>query len=318
MDIAVVIPTYNHSEYISTALESVLAQSRPPDEIVVTDDGSEDATVSIVEEYAQNYSDIIKTRFSEKNNGIPHNLNEGLRAVSADAVTFLAGDDRFRSKKLEEESLKLRSKDEIGVVYSNFVYVSPDGVELELWTDSSPPQGDVLKECLVRQWPKTTLFRNPLVSTNILNQVGLFDESFPIYEDWDMKIRLSAITKIAYCDNILTEYRQHPGGISSQSDAALHARMFEKILQKHSDKIQQLDCEDRHFVERKLGSQLHQHQAFANLERGDKRAAATEYIAAMQADPQQLLAYKNHLKILLPENLFQQLVRAKQFVDSVV
>ncbi len=77
--VAVIIPTYNRTQFLVQALESVLNQSRPPDEIIVVDDGSTDGTADLL----AGYKDRVRYLY-KPNGGLPSALNFGLAATNAD------------------------------------------------------------------------------------------------------------------------------------------------------------------------------------------------------------------------------------------
>lgn len=311
MDVAVVVATYNQVEYVAEALESVLEQRYAPSHIVVTDDGSVDGTQDVAREYEREYPDIVTTALSETNRGIPQNFNEGLEKVSADAVTFLAGDDRYRPKKIEQEVAELKRQSDVGVAYSNFAYLEEDGTISEGWTDQTPPTGDVLVKVLTRDWPNTTLFRNPLVDFDLLADVGFFDESFPRYEDWDLKIRLCAKTNVAYTGEVLTEYRRHDDGVSKVTGFETHAELFERIWTKHQSLIKNLPASQRQRVEGYYEGQICRHRALAARQEGAFFRGLREYVSSLRANPERVHDYPDHLRFLVSYNRFRRLMKFK-------
>src|SRR5262245_46865272 len=86
--VSVIIPTYNRAAFIATAVESALKQTRPPDEILVVDDGSTDGTDSVLSEFRPPVR-VIR----QPNRGRSAARNTGLRAATGDAVIFLDSDD---------------------------------------------------------------------------------------------------------------------------------------------------------------------------------------------------------------------------------
>src|SRR3954454_14488963 len=97
--ISAIITTYNYAQFIAAAIESVLNQTRRPDEIVVVDDGSTDHTATIVATYAaQGVRYVFKA-----NGGAGSARNRGLRETTGDLVTFLDADDRWLPDKLERQ-----------------------------------------------------------------------------------------------------------------------------------------------------------------------------------------------------------------------
>lgn len=314
MEAAVVLITYQQQQYVSEAIESLLNQTQLPDQIVVSDDGSTDGTQEIIQKYADQYPNIFELNFSNENYGIPTNLNQGLQMVTADVVTFLAGDDIFRPKKLEKEIESIKQSD-ADLVYSNFAYVDEDRSELEIWVDERPPTGDVLLECLSRDWPDNTLCRNIMVSYDLLQKSGFYDESFQTYEDWDLKVRLSATTEVEYVDCVLSEYRQGVGGVSTLPWSH-HAEMFKKMLSKHDGLISDLPSKDRQYVYRCLNSKLYKFLSFENMKNGNKIKSLYYYILSIILDKEQAFELSDHLRLILPENVFIALSRAKQFIQT--
>lgn len=100
--VSVVIPTYNSEKTIRRALDSVLAQTLQPSEIIVVDDGSADATVPALEEYAAQRPDgRIKVVRLAENHGPSYARNLGWDSAGAEFVAFLDADDSWHKRKLE-------------------------------------------------------------------------------------------------------------------------------------------------------------------------------------------------------------------------
>src|SRR5687767_14566662 len=94
--VSVVIPTYNYGRYVGDAIDSALAQTRPPDEVVVVDDGSTDDTPDRLAAYGDRIRVVRQT-----NQGLSAARNAGIRAAHGDWVAFLDSDDAFHPRKLE-------------------------------------------------------------------------------------------------------------------------------------------------------------------------------------------------------------------------
>lgn len=99
--VTVVIPTYNHGHYIGEALDSLFAQTRLPDRVLVLDDASTDATADAVQPFLGRTPSIEYIRFDE-NRGVVPMLNVGLDKVATEFVTFLAADDTIDATALEK------------------------------------------------------------------------------------------------------------------------------------------------------------------------------------------------------------------------
>lgn len=234
MDVSVVITSHNQSELISEAIDSVLNQTYDPYEIIVVDDGSADGSSEIVRQYGEEY-EVITPIYHEDSQGIPKTFNAGFREATGDAVTVLAGDDRFYPNKLEEEVKALQnSKPQVKIAFSNFHLTDTEGDVISVWDkNGSVPKGDIFLETINRSFPNNTLFRNELIEYSVIESVGLFDEELTIYEDWDFKIRATAEFEAAYCPEPNIEYRQHPEGISKRTEKSLHLDCIQTVFKNN-------------------------------------------------------------------------------------
>ena len=305
MDITVIITALNERQYISEAIQSVLEQNRLPNEILVIDAGSSDGTKSIIQSYS-NYNDIVKPVYLEESVNIPEMRNIGLKKAQGDFITFLDGDDRFRQEKLSKEIETIRSHPDAKVAFSNVAYVDEGANLVELWNKSGePPTGDVLYETLMRDWPKNSLYRDELISSDLVSKIGEYDEELTILEDWDYKIRIAAETKVAYCPEVLTEYRQHDQGISSISSYRLVASATKRIYENRREIIQkQLKKSEQENVEEFMKSRINKFEALASMEDGSYTRATHQYLNFLKQNPTHLMNYKLHLRFFLPSDMY--------------
>ena len=117
--VSVVIPVYDGSRYLSEAIDSILEQTAPPDEIIVVDDGSSDGSI----EPASRYPVRILTK---EHGGIGPARNHGVRASSGELIAFLDSDDLWTPRKLELQTAALAAAD-VDIVFGHQEeFVSPD------------------------------------------------------------------------------------------------------------------------------------------------------------------------------------------------
>jgi GT2 family glycosyltransferase len=119
--VSLIIPSYNYGRFAAEAIESALAQTVPPKEILFIDDCSDDNSIEV----AKRYQDRIKVVRNEKNLGIVENFNKAVSLTSGDYICFLGADNRFRSDYVEHCQRLLDQHPDVAVVYTNVVFFGP-------------------------------------------------------------------------------------------------------------------------------------------------------------------------------------------------
>src|SRR5215207_1519597 len=110
--ISVVVPAYNEERHIAEALDSVLAQTRSPLEVIVVDDGSTDGTLAVVDRYRERVRVV-----QQENRGCPGAFDTGFREAKGEFVALCPADDVWESEKLEWQQDALRQQPELDVVF---------------------------------------------------------------------------------------------------------------------------------------------------------------------------------------------------------
>jgi glycosyltransferase involved in cell wall biosynthesis len=183
MRISAVIPTYNCSRLLSRAIDSVLAQTVPVDELLVVDDGSTDDTSSVVATYGDKVRYIYQA-----NGGAAAARNRGVAEARNDWIAFLDHDDEWLPPKIDKQVKALQSASNAVACYCWFWWIEvKDGVRHL----GRPPRPEQF-------WPRIRL-RNPIlpslvvVNKSALQAIGGFKERLRAScEDWDLTIRLAA------------------------------------------------------------------------------------------------------------------------------
>lgn len=254
MKITACITAYNQQHFLAEAIESVLAQTLRPAEILIIDDASSDDSPAIITAYAACYPKLIRPVLREQNEGVVATFNLGLDLAGGDAISFLAGDDRWLPAKLEKEAQRMAAADRPDGVYGDFYFTHADGRRTFRWADKTrPPEGHILPQVLARDFPRRTLFRAELADVRLWRRVGRFDPTFDLYEDWDMHIRLAAHFRYAYVAEPLSEYRRHGGGLSRVPVEA-HLAIVAQIERKYAGLLESLEPAYGPYLRRKLAS----------------------------------------------------------------
>ena len=139
--VSLIIPNYNYGRLAAEAIESALAQTVPPNEILFIDDCSQDNSMEVVERY----KDRIQVVRNEKNLGIIDNFNKAVSLTSGDYICFLGADNRFRSDYVERCKLLLDVYPGAAIVYTNVVFfgLRAEIVAVKLGIDALPNSKDM-------------------------------------------------------------------------------------------------------------------------------------------------------------------------------
>lgn len=210
--VSVIIPAYNAAGFVARAIESALAQTHPPLEILVIDDGSKDATSEVVARFAP------PVRLLRQTNGGPAAArNHGAREARGEWLAFLDADDRWLPEKLERQLAQARDPD-IALVYSR------PPTDLGHGGRIIPPVAD-----FATLWRRNFLITSAvMVRRAVFERHGGFDEERALIgvEDYNLWLRLaSAGERLVLCPEEHVIYSPAPGSLTSQVERFLRAEL---------------------------------------------------------------------------------------------
>jgi glycosyltransferase involved in cell wall biosynthesis len=223
---SIVVTSYNQRDQLAEAVQSALAQTLRPREVVVADDASSDGSPELIRELAARHPGLVRGVFQPQNLGIPRNRNAGLAAAGGELVALLDGDDRLLPGFLERLEGRLAGEPQAGCAYANVRFVDARGVALGLRDRAPLPSGDV------RGWlaeGRMGLLRAMLIRRELLALAGGLDQSFPKHDGFVLTLRLARLTRFAYVGEPLVEYRVHPGSDSHAITPAERVRHLEAV-----------------------------------------------------------------------------------------
>ena len=206
--VSVIIPTFNRAWSLKEAIDSVLSQDYPHLELIVVDDGSTDSTHAILDSYGER----IK-RLRQENRGVSSARNHGIRIADGDLIAFLDSDDRWMKKKISTQVQFFKNHPEAMICQTEEIWIR-NGNRVNKKKIHQKPSGDIFEPsltlCLVS--PSAVMMRR-----NFFNEAGLFDETLPACEDYDLWLRASASLPVFLIETPLIEKR---GGHSDQLSRA--------------------------------------------------------------------------------------------------
>lgn len=231
--LSIIVPNYNNEKYIEKCLESILSQTYKNIEIVIIDDASTDKSIDIINGYKKKYS-FIKVIYNKQNQGVTRNRDSAIKASIGNYITTLDSDDFYiNNTKLEKEMKiikinELKNKKNI-IAFSNIVLVDTMGKELSVDTKNNIKEGNIFinlftRDCMV---PRDFIF-----TKKQYQEAGGYDLKIPIYEDWDLKLRLACKNEFYYTGVDGIGYRRHGTGLSS-ADSSKHIKWLRYIYKKN-------------------------------------------------------------------------------------
>jgi glycosyltransferase involved in cell wall biosynthesis len=222
--VSVVIPTRDRAPLLARALGSVFAQTRPPEEVVVVDDGSRDGT-----------AEMLRARFPEVRAieqqplGVSAARNRGVAACTGEWIAFLDSDDEWRPEKLARQLAALAAEPDYRLCHTDEAWLRR-GRPVNPRRVHAKAGGWIFQKCL----PRCVISPSAaLVERSLLAELGGFDESLPACEDYDLWLRVCARHPVLFVAAPLTV--KH-GGHDDQLSRAhwgmdrFRIRALEKVL----------------------------------------------------------------------------------------
>lgn len=263
-DVTVVIPTRDRWKLLSRALDGVLAQAEVDFEVVVVDDGSRDGTPLRVRELGD---PRIRCVSHPEPLGVALARNRGIAEARGAWIAFLDDDDIWSPRKLLEQLNHATSAD-ADFAFSSALVVDVMGRLLHL----DVPSVDGLAERLLVRNVIPAGSSNVLARTELVREVGAFDDRLHSMADWDLWIRLARSGRAVACTEYHLAYLEHAGSMRT-GDIDAKRREFELLATKNRDACAVAGV-------RFGGASLERSVAGDLLARGQRWAAAAAFLAA--------------------------------------
>ena len=234
--ISVIIPAWNAAGTIGRAVESLLAQTRRPDEVIVVDDGSPDDIASAVRRFGTFVRYIRK-----ENGGVSSARNVGIGEAKGDFISFLDADDLWRPPKLQKQMQVFADHPDVGLVACRYSVEIP-GTSSEtypkqswvVWDQALRPNGVKIFEMAMHVWTSAVVFRREVLGED------RFDQSLPTAEDRDLWVRLVARTSIWFIGETLATLMASAGSLS-RSDLDRDCRSMLTVIRRHAHLMDKAD-----------------------------------------------------------------------------
>ncbi|MBD9436412.1 glycosyltransferase [Pseudoxanthomonas sp. PXM03] len=212
IEVSVIIPTYNRRDLLPRAIDSVLAQTRRVDEIIVVDDGSTDGTADMLE---ARYGERVKHVW-QSNAGVSAARNHGLRLARGRYLALLDSDDEWLPEKTALQVAFLESRPDFGMVVCDVERIDGDYRHIDVFH-----RREVIRE---DGWALRWLLHNPalipasvMVRRQVVDQLGGFDEALRTAEDLEFHLRVARHWPIGVVERALVRAMRGHDGLSAAS-----------------------------------------------------------------------------------------------------
>lgn len=237
--VSVIIPCYNHQDFVMQSLNSVINQTYHNLEIIVIDDGSKDKTPEILEKMSTEHDFFLEI---QNNIGLSKTLNKAIKKYAKGKyISVIASDDYWELDKISKQVKFLEKFKDNALVFGKAKIVDNNNVVLG-------NLGDNVTETLTfnsllldnKVIASTTMFRK-----DVWQSVGGFNEKSYI-EDWDLWLKMAENYKIGFINEYLGFYRRHGSNMSSNLLKMENAKT--EILKQWAEKDGYPDAIKKHIL----------------------------------------------------------------------
>ena len=269
--VSVIIPVYQCAHYLWSALDSVYAQTFKDFEVIVVNDGSDNADE--IERCLASRERVVYVK--QKNQGPSAARNAGLRVAGGRFVAFLDADDYWEPNHLAEQIAFINREPGIDLAYADASMVNGSHLGDRTFMEEHPSSGEVTLEALLDE-RCTVLLSSVVARRQTVMAVGMFDEGLHYAEDYDLWLRMARHgARLAYQRKVLLNKRRHPGSLTADG-----RKLFESAIHV-LDKVGRSELTDsqRAAVARQKKKLL----AYLKLETGKLNLARGQFKAAVES-----------------------------------
>jgi glycosyltransferase involved in cell wall biosynthesis len=214
--ISVALCTYNGARFLPEQLESLLSQTRPPEEVVVCDDCSRDRTAELLESFAAKAPFPVRLHYNPRNLGSTRNFQQVIALCQGEVIALCDQDDIWHPQKLERTHTLLNNKPEVGLVFTDAEVVDENAAPLGYTLWQILRIDPYLQDRISAGKAFEILWQRPIVTgATMAFRTRFRDLVLPIHEDLSIihdgwiALVISTVARLGMIDETLVKYRQH-------------------------------------------------------------------------------------------------------------
>ena len=293
--VSVVLPTFNGERYIAEAIQSALAQTIPPAEIVVVDDGSTDGTEAIVQSFGAEVRYI-----RQANKGVSGAYNTGIGAATGTHIALLEHDDMWLPEKNALQLAAFAQDEQIGMVFS----------PVELIENGAPSKRDhISPQYAAGVYSFADFFAqnrvlncsSVMLKKAVIDNVGGFREDMRLAFDYDLWLRVAAKSRVVSLGTALAKYRIHDSNLSRDDNELMAAEGSLKAILYWSNSVYARNEVGSKPVKERVAA-LHRRVAWDYAQLGRREEELVHLRAALRLQPFGLRGWRRYLWSQLDPN----------------
>lgn len=259
--VSVIIPAYNHQEYVQETIKSIINQTYQNIELIVIDDGSKDSTWQKIVEL----QDVCKKRFArvhfetKENEGTCKTLNKLVSLAKGKYIYLIASDDISKPDAIKEEIEFLERYPDYALVVGDSEFIDASGIKC--YKDKNDSLVYDLNKARFKTYAEQLSYKNSkfketnfgkyetlylgnyipngyLIRKSIFDSIGQFTPEAPL-EDWWLMLQISKYAKMKYINKILFSYRWH--GKNTMANIEKMRKITDKTFQYELDILKNID-----------------------------------------------------------------------------
>ena len=225
--VSIIMNCHNCSEFVVDAIDSVYKQTFSNWEIILWDNCSDDNLSNLI----SNYDERLRYLKSKTFTTLGRARELALRKTRGRFIAFLDSDDLFIETKLESQVNLLNSDETVGMVFSDCMFFDENGDKYSNFSLVTPYSGEITNKLINKDFIATSSI---LIRKSLLDEINFkFNEKFSVIMDYDLHIRASIKTKVAFTREILSKWRIHNNNGSKDLHFVLYheaEEMLNKII----------------------------------------------------------------------------------------
>jgi alpha-1,3-rhamnosyltransferase len=300
VSVSVVVPSYNHGNFVAATLRSIMAQTLRPEKLLVIDDGSNDDSPRVIEQVL-NDCPFPSELIARENRGLSATLNEGFRRTHGDYFAYLGSDDLWLPDFLKARVELLTQRPAAVLGYGHCYFVDEQNAIVDCTADwASYADGDVREMLLLTTAPMspTVLYRREALEQERWNEASRL-------EDYELYLRLSAAGEFAFDPRVLSAWRRHGANVSW--DQSL---MLEEQLRAQREAALRFGFSEKQIDDLQRATRFARAEDFLRV--GQKSKALGLIMSNARGANSARSSARMFLRLLLPNTILRRRIRARQ------